>query len=968
MVCEEALNAASGARHPESGVRDVLVVEDDSDDYFLIEELLRSELNARTEQAASVQAARDRLKQGVFDVILLDYSLGALTGLDLLAELQNSGNTVPVIFLTGHGGEEVAVNALKAGAVDYLSKARVNAASLSSAIRHALAVREKDAAVREAREALAAREREYRMLFENANDAILIFDPETEKIMAANRAATRLYDCAQEELIGASLIDFSTDFVKGRAAIEECLASGTLSNHESVHRSRAGRRLHILANASVIDYRGHRALLAVFRDISDRKAAEQEIFRLHRALKALNKCSQALLHARDQQHLLDEICKIVVEVGGYRMSWVAGAPEPPDNCVRALASYGTGGEYVETLCLRYNAESTSSLLVPTAFRTGQPAVCRDISTDARALPLRQECRDRGFASIIALPLTVENKVVAALAIYAAECDAFDAAEVELLTELAGNVSFGLESMQARRQKEIAQNELRASEGRYRTLFERNLAGVFRAAADGTLLEVNDAFVHMLGYDNSAELVTLRLGILCAAAGFVEPWSADLAAAGQLINREMRVLRKDGSTAYLLANLVLLRDPSGTPESIEGTVLDITQRRQLEAQLLQSQKMEAIGQLAGGIAHDFNNLLMVIRSYAELVGEAVHDEAIRKELDAILNAADRGAALTRQLLTFGRKQMFSPRMLDINSVLESITKVLPRALGEDVRVEVQSAADLWQVKADPVQIEQLILNLAVNARDAMPGGGRLTLETSNVTLDRDYLKMHAGVVPGDYVMLAVSDTGQGIPPENLPRIFEPFFTTKERGKGSGLGLATVYGIVQQSGGFVWVYSEPAHGTVFKIYLPRAGAAAGPVTNPVAAGAPLCGGETILLVEDEEAVRNAARSYLSLRGYSVLEAGCGEEALRISDGHQGAIDLLITDAVMPGIGGNVLARELSARRPGIRIIYVSGYTEATVGERGIIADCAFLQKPFSLSALARQVRETLDAAPRAEQCVA
>ncbi|MGH9521332.1 MAG: ATP-binding protein, partial [Terriglobales bacterium] len=416
------------------------------------------------------------------------------------------------------------------------------------------------------------------------------------------------------------------------------------------------------------------------------------------------------------------------------------------------------------------------------------------------------------------------------------------------------------------------------------------------------------------------------------------------------------------------------------------VLDVTAHRQLQAQLLHSQKMDAIGQLAGGIAHDFNNLLMVIRSYAEMAAESREagglraqgagrmaqgpglvpqdssDETLKRQLDAIMKAADRGAALTRQLLTFGRKQTFSPRVMELNSVLENMTRVLPRALGEDVRVELRAAPGLWQVKADPVQIEQLVLNLAVNARDAMPSGGRLTIETDNTVLDSDYVKLHAGVTPGEYVMLAVSDTGHGIAPDVLPRIFEPFFTTKERGKGTGLGLPTVYGIVQQCGGFVWVYSEVGQGTVFKIYLPRNGAGAASTSTPAPAKpVRISGSETILIVEDEEAVRCATRDYLARCGYRVFEAASGEEALRSSDQHRGTINLLITDGVMPGMSGMALAQEISERRPGIRILCVSGYTEASMSAHGLSADTAFLQKPFSLAALAAKVRELLDAQP-------
>jgi PAS domain S-box-containing protein len=942
---------------------------------------------------------------------------------------------------------------------------------------------------------LAQMEGRYRGLLEAAPDAMVVVNQGGE-IILLNVQAEKQFGYSRDELVGQKVKNIIPEgfaerlIADGTRSAAEALAQQIGTGIELIGRRKDGSEFPIEIMLSPLENAEGILVTAAIRDISERRAAEQEIFRLNRALKALSKCSEALLHARDQQQLLDEICEIVVRNGGYRMAWVAAAPEPPDNWSRPLARYGATSDYLEVPCLRYNASANSPLLVPTALGTGQPAVCRDTATDPRSASLHEECHDCGSASIIALPLHVEGKVFGALAIYAAETDAFDAPEVELLRELAGNVSFGLESLQARRQKEVAQNELRASEERlrnlietanegictidaddrttfvnakmaamlgrtsdeilgqsafdfvdpgqydelraairggrdmasgsseiillsangtlivtsmnyspftgpdgqyagglamisditdrkraeerlresekrYRLLFERTLTGVFRARADGSVLEGNEAFVRMLGYDSIDELLALKLPTMCAAAGFVDHWCDELAEAGHLVNHEIRVLRKDGNTAHLLANLVSLRDPAGNPEFIEGTVLDITQRRQLEAQLLQSQKMEAVGQLAGGIAHDFNNLLMIIRSFAELAGEAVKDDSIRRQLNAILKAADRGAALTRQLLTFGRKQVFSPRLLDINSVIENITKVLPRALGEDVRVEVHASPGLWQVKADPVQIEQVVLNLAVNARDAMPGGGRLTLETSNTVLDTDYVKVHAGVVPGQYVMLVVTDTGQGIPPEALPRIFEPFFTTKERGKGTGLGLSTVYGIVQQSGGFVWVYSEPGKGTAFKVYLPRAGAA-------VIAGAPLPrnevplrGTESILLVEDEEAVRSATRTYLALRGYTVLEAGCGEEALRVSDSHPEKIDLLITDVVMPGMNGNDLGREISARRPGIHVIYVSGYTAATIGEHGVLPASAFLQKPFSLAVLARRVRETLDFAVRLEQ---
>jgi CheY-like chemotaxis protein len=373
-------------------------------------------------------------------------------------------------------------------------------------------------------------------------------------------------------------------------------------------------------------------------------------------------------------------------------------------------------------------------------------------------------------------------------------------------------------------------------------------------------------------------------------------------------------------------------------------------------------MDAVGQLAGGVAHDFNNLLMVISSYAELLMDSIPttDEKAKHQAQEIQKAARRAAGLTQQLLAFSRKQVLSPRMLDLSAVMTDFGRMLPRLIGEDIQVVIKPGASLWKVKADPVQLEQVIMNLAVNARDAMPQGGQLVLETANTHLDAEYAQRHVGVQAGDFVMLAVSDTGSGIPPEILPRIFEPFFTTKEHGKGTGLGLPTVYGIVKQSGGFVWVYSEVGHGSVFKVYLPRAeGVVTEPSREERVAVRPAQGSENILVVEDEEAVREATCEYLSSRGYTVLPGKNGADALQVLEHFGGTIHLLMTDVVMPGMSGAELAKRVREQRPGTRVLYVSGYTENMVVRHGIDAASGFLQKPFTLTALGHKVREVLEA---------
>ena len=396
--------------------------------------------------------------------------------------------------------------------------------------------------------------------------------------------------------------------------------------------------------------------------------------------------------------------------------------------------------------------------------------------------------------------------------------------------------------------------------------------------------------------------------------------------------------------------------------------DITERKRaeeemavLQEQLRQSQKMEAIGQLAGGVAHDFNNLLTVIHGYSELILKSLDENSrLRQDVREIMHASERASSLTGQLLAFSRKQVLQPKVLDLNAHVFDMDKMLRRMIGENIELMTLLAKDLGRTKADPGQVEQVILNLAVNARDAMLTGGKLTIETANIELDENYARSHIGVTPGHYVMLSVSDTGVGIAREVKERIFEPFFTTKEKGKGTGLGLSTVYGIIQQSGGNIWVYSEPGLGTTFKIYLPRIEEDTESLKPSAVSTKSLQGSETILLVEDEEMVRKLACTILQKNGYKVLEAPNGEEALRIVQGQNGnPIQLMVTDVVMPGMSGCQLADRLERLRPEMKVLYISGYTDNAIVHHGVLEKgMNYIQKPFTVEELARKVREVLD----------
>jgi len=419
-------------------------------------------------------------------------------------------------------------------------------------------------------------------------------------------------------------------------------------------------------------------------------------------------------------------------------------------------------------------------------------------------------------------------------------------------------------------------------------------------------------------------------------------------------------RKDGASINISLSVAPLHDAAGRVTGILSIAADLTEMRQLEVQYRQAQKMEAVGRLAGGIAHDFNNLLTAIIGTTSLVLEDMGLESrARLDIQEIEKAAKRAAGLTRQLLIFSRQQVLEPRALDLNALVGNLEKMLHRLIGEDIELRTKPGAPLGAVRADPGQLEQAIVNLVVNARDAMPQGGRLTIETADVELDRSYVAAHVPFQPGPYVLLAISDTGVGMDGATKARLFEPFFTTKEPGRGTGLGLATVYGIVKQSGGYVWAYSELGHGTTFKIYLPRVAETPERPESATGTPTPVRGSETVLVVEDQEEVRKLTQRVLEGRGYAVLAARNGAEALEIVARHPTRIHLMITDVVMPGMNGRELAELACARRSDLKVLYVSGYTgEAVLQHRLLEAGVAFLQKPFTPDALARKTREVLD----------
>jgi two-component system cell cycle sensor histidine kinase/response regulator CckA len=499
-----------------------------------------------------------------------------------------------------------------------------------------------------------------------------------------------------------------------------------------------------------------------------------------------------------------------------------------------------------------------------------------------------------------------------------------------------------------------------AEERIHTIFEHSPDGIALLDMQGKIVECNPAFSATLGY-SAAELGFLTFPDFMFPDDVVRARNLfDEIAAGkrESYQLETRYLVKDGHTIWGHLTVSAVKR-LGASQYCVGMLKDITARKQLEQQLSQAQKMEAVGRLAGGIAHDFNNVLGIISGYTDL---ALKDKGLgepsRHRLTEIKTAAARALMITRQLLTFSRKDVLQVQVLHLNSAVIETAGMLERLLGEDIELVTSLDPDLGSVVIDPAGLHQIVMNLAVNARDAMPNGGKLTIETSSVVLDETYARMHSGVQPGEYVMLVVSDTGVGIRPEIQKHIFEPFFTTKDVGRGTGLGLATVFGIVQQSGGHLSVASEVGVGTVFRIYFPRAVAAAA-ITQARDEEFSPCGNETILLVEDDNALRKLNATLLEDLGYTVMQADSGPEAVKLVSRYRGPLDILITDVIMPGMNGKQLSDRLTELRRDLKVLFVSGYTDTVVGSELLADGSQFLQKPFSAPILAKKVREVLDA---------
>jgi PAS domain S-box-containing protein len=935
-----------------------------------------------------------------------------------------------------------------------------------------------------AEEELRRSEQNYREIFNATNDAIFLHDAATGRVLDVNDAMVRLFGFVSKEEILSGGIDNAWpneppfNAAEAGRRIRLAVEQGP-QLFEWLTCKRNGERFWVEVSLSSSKIGGEGCVLAVVRDISQRKSHELEIARLTRLYATLSQVNQSIVRCQSRTELFSDICRVMIEFGEFRAVWIGERSN--GDVLFPVAHLARGDD--STLAMP--GWTGGCGVIGEILHTGCSAVCNNTASDARAGCCRSVMSQVGVKSCAAFPLHLQGDFWGAFSLCSDEENYFNPGELRLLEEIASNISYALDRLHGEENQRRAEDDLLQSEEQFRAMFETASIGMAQASVQSAQwLRVNKKMCDITGY-SADELLQLHVGDIT----YFEDREQDGDLFKQVVSgdkpeyrMEKRYIRKDGKLIWVNVNMTVVRGADGQPLRTIATIEDITERRrgeeerlllgtaleqaaeaivitdlngvilyanpafertsgyshqevvgrtprilksgehsdafykelwdailsgtvwhghfinrhkdghifeenatispvrnaagkivnyvaikldvtrevQLESQFRQAQKMEAIGTLAGGVAHDFNNILTSILMRIELAKmESNVSSGILEAFQHIQSDAQRAASLTRQLLLFSRRQVMQSRDLDLNDVMTNLTKMLQRIIGEDVRMQLSLHPAPLMTRADAGMLDQVLMNLAVNARDAMPHGGRLIIETSEKTVPDEQAGQPPDAAPGDYVCLSVSDTGMGIPADLLPRIFEPFFTTKPAGQGTGLGLATVFGIVKQHQGWLTVESEVGRGTTFKIYLPAI-AAANPEVAEITRQEPRGGVETLLLAEDEESLRNIMKVILSRYGYTVLDAPNGKAALKLWAENRDRISLLITDMIMPGgMRGQELAKQMQAEKEGLKVIYISGYSPEIAGrELQLHQGENFLQKPFQPDALLEAARSCLD----------
>ena len=785
-------------------------------------------------------------------------------------------------------------------------------------------------------QAMVEAEKKFRLLFEDNPQPTCLYDPTTGRFLEVNRAATEKYGYSRERFLDLTIVDICPDLPPERLAA----AKHGIEIRGEVWRQRRsdGSFLEVNLFARTIEFEGRTARLVVTQDVTEKRRSE-------RLQSALYRIAEVSTTAGDLSELYPAIHGIVAHLLDAKNFYIA--------LHEVETSTLTFPYFVDEFDLAPEPRPLRKGLTEYVLRTGEPLLATGERINELAGAGEVERTGSPADDWLGVPLKTGDKTFGVLAVqHYASRTRFGARERDVLTFVSQQVANAI-------QRKRSEEAILRSESRYRSLVQSAVVGIFRATRDWRFLEVNPALATMLGYTSAAEFLENRRDGLFVDVKAKSDVQINFLRRGRFESVETLWRRKDGSIITVRLSGRGVRDEREGTEVFEVIAEDVTERKALEDQLRQAQKMEAVGKLAGGVAHDFNNLLTVITGYSQILMDQNSKNAqASHSIEQIFKAADRATSLTRQLLAFSRRQMLQPRLVSLNALVRNLEKMLRPLLGARIQIVVRSSSDLGGVRADPSQLDHILMNLAVNARDAMPRGGTLTVATANADLGDAFTRTHPGATPGQYVMLSVSDTGTGMNEHTLTHLFEPFFTTKEPGKGTGLGLSMVYGFVKQSGGYITVDSKLGEGTIFQIYLPRVDSVEEPQTVEAIPLTRAAGSGTILLVEDEDAVRSLVETILTADGYKILVANSPAQAVEICGAFSGAIDVLLTDVVMPEMSGPELAEELLALRPDLKVIYMSGYAGEHLDEEGVSAEGAsLLQKPFTAAALEEKIRQTL-----------
>ncbi len=823
----------------------------------------------------------------------------------------------------------------------------------------------------------------FRVAFETIPDYVSISTLDDGIFVDVNPGFTKTSGFTRDEVIGKSALDLNMWNAPGdrQRLLDIIREKGFVNNLENKYRHKDGRIIDVSMSGRIIKLNNKSYLFGFLKDITEHKKAVESMSRLNRTLRTLTRCNEILVRAENETDLLHEICRVIVEDGGYRFAWVGYAAYDKERSVRPVAHAGHEDGYLEKLQISW--AETERGMGPTgiAVRSGLPSYLKEMEQDPAFGIWRDEAGKRGYRSSLAIPF-ISSEQRGALNIYASEPDAFDAEEIGLMVQLANDLAYGIKSIRTREKHRQASEALRDSAEEYRKLAgvrdrEKNL---LRALIDSIpdLIFFKDRASVYLGCNKAFESFAGRAEKDLIGLNDLDMFPREMGEFFREADRQMMAQRStrcneewvdypDGRHVLLETLKTPFYDRDGKVLGLIGISRDITERQRakqerekLEAQLHQAQKMEAIGQLAGGIAHDFNNILTAIIGYTEIIALRIErNSPLRHFIDQVLTSSGRAAELVNSLLAFSRKQVLHPKPVDLCEIVLGLRNMLGRIIREDIDFRTTVFENELVVMADKGQIEQVLMNFVTNAKDAMPHGGMLSVDVSPVFMDSRFVHAHGFGESGYYACISVADTGCGMDEETQKKIFEPFYTTKEIGKGTGLGMAIIYGIVKQHNGYINVYSEPGSGTTFRVYLPLLAEEKNDRQTTQCTERPVGGTETILLVEDDFTVRDLHRIILEEAGYTVVEAFDGQDALEKFMEHRSEIDILATDVIMPKMDGKRLYMETQRCRPDIKALFISGYTKDIVIEKGILNDESnFISKPVSSTELLSKVRDVLD----------